>query len=334
MRAADELRRVLNEAPGPDLAARQAVAHRAGEVLRPQGAFARLDEVAAWLAGWQGTPHPRVEHPMAVVFAADHGVTAEQVSAYPAAVTASMVQAFEQGVATVNILAREAGASVRVVDVGVGAPTGNLVVEDALSEERFATCVAAGRRAVARAETDLLVLGEMGIGNTTAAAAVSAAVFGGTASGWVGRGTGIDDETLARKTAAVKKALTRITASTDPLEVLRRVGGAELAAIAGAVVEARSRSIPVVLDGYVATAAAAPLEAAVTGSLAHCLAGHRSSEPGHDLLLTRLGLRPLLDLEMRLGEGSGAVAAIPLIRMAAAAVTDVPTFNEWGLARS
>ncbi len=331
MNTADKLRRVLNKASGPDDDARRAVVTRAENVLRPLGALARLDDMAGWLAGWQRTTHPGVEHPMALVFAADHGVTAEHVSAYPAAVTAAMVRAFEQGVATVNILAREAGATVRVIDVGVGAPTGNIVVEDALPEDRFAACVAAGRDVVTQADTDLLVMGEMGIGNTTAAAAVSAAVFGGAVSNWVGRGTGIDDETLIRKTEAVELAITRISTTIDPLEVLRRVGGAELAAIAGAVVEARHRSIPVVLDGYVATAAAAPLAAAVPDALAHCLAGHRSAEPGHDLLLGRLGLRPLLDLEMRLGEGSGAVAAIPLIRMAAAAVTDVPTFQEFGL---
>lgn len=331
MTTANELRRELARAPEPDDDARRAVAARAASVLRPHGALARLDEIAVFLAGWQHTTHPRIRRPAALIFASDHGVTVEGVSAYPSDVTAAMVRAFEQQVATVNILAREAGVSVRVIDVGVGNPTGNLVVEDAMSEERFAESIAMGRRAVLETDSDLIAIGEMGIGNTTPAAAVSAAVYGGDPALWVGRGTGVDDEALDRKRDVVVRAIDRISDSSDPLEALRRVGGAELAAMAGAIVEARNRSIPVVLDGYVATAAAAPLAAAVPGSLSHCLAGHRSAEPGHDMLLNHLALRPLLDLEMRLGEASGAVAAIPLIRMAAAVVTDVPTFDEFGL---
>ena len=331
MSTAGELRELLHRAPGPDVAAYDAVSGRAMEVLRPRGALARLDEVAAWLAAWQRTPRPKVERPTVLVFAADHGVTAERVSAYPAEVTAAMVHAFDEGVATINILAREADVTVSVIDVGVGVPSGNLVVEDALTPERFAASIGAGRHAVANTDADLLALGEMGIGNTTAAAAVSAALFGGSISAWVGRGTGIDDATLRRKTTAVEDAVDRIAGVSDPLQILRRVGGAELAGIAGAVAEARARSIPVVLDGYVVAAAAAPLEVAVPGSLAHCIAGHRSPEPGHTRLLDRLDMEPLLDLGLRLGEGSGAVAAIPLIRMAAAAVTEVHTFAEHGL---
>ncbi len=331
MNTADRLRRDLDEAPGPDDDARLVTATRAESVLRPLGALARLDEIAVFLAGWQRTTHPRIERPAALIFASDHGVTAEGVSAYPSEVTGAMVQAFERQVATVNILAREAAATVRVIDVGVGDPTGNLAVEDAMSEERFARSVAMGRAAVAETDSDLIALGEMGIGNTTPAAAVSGAVFGGDPAAWVGRGTGVDDEALDRKTAVVRRGIERISDSSDPLEVLRRIGGAELAAIAGAIVEARRRSIPVVLDGYVVTAAAAPLGVAVPGSLSHCIAAHRSAEPGHDMLLHHLGLRPLLDLEMRLGEASGAVAVIPLIRMAAAVVVDVPTFEEFGL---
>lgn len=324
---------LLDSLPGPDLDAQRKVADRAGQVLRPLGALARLDQIAVWLAGWQRTDHPRVEHPVVVVFAADHGVTEEGVSAYPVETTATMVRVFRHGLGTVNVLAAEVGAKVGVVDVGVGVPTANLAVEDALSPQRFAACVAAGQKAVADANNpDLLVVGEMGIGNTTAAAAVAAALFGGPVEGWVGRGTGIDDDALSRKTQAVRRALARIGAISDPFEALRRVGGAELAAAAGALVEARIRSIPVLLDGFVVTAAAAPLELAKAGSLAHCLAGHRSAEPGHDLLLAELGLEPLLDLDLRLGEGSGAVAAIPLVRMAVRAVTDVPTFAEWDLA--
>jgi nicotinate-nucleotide--dimethylbenzimidazole phosphoribosyltransferase len=301
-------------------------------VLRPAGAFRRLDEVATWLAGWQRTVCPSVARPAAMVFVADHGVAVEGVSAYPATVTAEMLRALREGVATAAVLCRCVGAALQVVDVGVGRPTGNIASEAALSPDGFTAAWETGRAAVATIESDLLVLGEMGIGNTTPAAAVACALFGGPASQWVGRGTGLDDDGVARKTAVVERAVTRIGADvTDPLEVLREVGGAELVAIAGACAEARARSLPVLLDGYVVTAAVAALEVASRGALAHCLAGHRSPEPGHSLLLDRLGLDPLLDLDLRLGEASGALLAVPIVRMAAAAVTDVATFSEWGI---
>ena len=317
--------------PGPDAAAAAAVAARAAEVLRPGGAFRRLDEVAAWLAGWQRTDRPGVARPAAVVFAADHGVAVECVSAYPAAVTAEMLRALREGAATAAVLCRSVGAQLHVVDVGVGRPTGNIAAEPALSPAAFEVAWAAGQDAVAGLDADLLVLGEMGIGNTTPAAAVACALFGDPPSQWVGRGTGVDDEGLARKVTVVEKAVGRIVDVADPLEVLREVGGAELVAIAGACAAARARSLPVLLDGYVVTAAVAPLAVASDGALAHCLAAHRSPEPGHGLLLNRLGLEPLLDLELRLGEGSGALLAVPIVRMAAAAVTDVATFEEWGI---
>jgi nicotinate-nucleotide--dimethylbenzimidazole phosphoribosyltransferase len=315
----------------PDVACRDAVRARAAQVLRPSGALQRLDEVAAWLAGWQRTDRPAVRRPATVVFAADHGVTVEGVSAYPAAVTVEMLRALREGAATAAVLSRDAGAELHVVDVGVAAPTGNITFEAALSPERFAAAWDAGGDAVDALDADLLVVGELGIGNTTPAAAVACALFGGPPADWVGRGTGVDDEGLARKTAVVGRAVARIEGTHDPFTVLREVGGAELVAIAGACAAARARSLPVLLDGYVVTAAVAALEVATRGALAHCLAAHRSPEPGHGRLLERLGLEPLLDLGLRLGEGSGALLALPLVRMAAAAVTDVATFEEWGL---
>jgi nicotinate-nucleotide--dimethylbenzimidazole phosphoribosyltransferase len=329
---------LLAGAPGPDLEAAAAVADRAGRVLRPAGALARLDELAAWLAAWQGTPRPAVRRPAAVVFAADHGVAAGGVSAYPAEVTAAMLKALREGVATASVLARQVGATLDVVDVGVGDPTGDLSREPALDPARFRACVQAGRDAVAGLDADLLVLGEMGIGNTTAAAAVTAILLGRPAGAATGRGTGVDDQGLARKLAAVEAARRRVGGSADqgtgpPLEVLRQAGGAELAALAGAALEARLRRLPLVLDGFVVTAAVTPLELLRPGALANAIAGHRSAEPGHTALLDRLGLSPLLDLGMRLGEASGALAAVPLVRLAAAAVTEVATFDEWGLER-
>ena len=322
--------------PTPDLDARAAVAARAADVLRPAGALARLDEVAVWLAAWQRTEHPAVERPHAIVFAADHGVAAAGVSAYPAEVTVAMLDALEKGAATSTAMAAALGVSLDVVDVGVARPTGDLRVEPAMDAMRFDEAVLAGIEAVDRAAAtgaDLLVFGEMGIGNTTAAAAVAATLFDEPAAAWCGRGTGLDDEGVARKIAAVEAGRARARASTDdPLEILREVGGAELAAIAGAVVAARKHSIPVVLDGYVVTAAVAPLASARADALHHAIAGHRSAEPGHGRLLARLCLEPLLELDLRLGEGTGALAAVPLVRLAAVSVVEVATFQEWGLA--
>jgi nicotinate-nucleotide--dimethylbenzimidazole phosphoribosyltransferase len=328
----EEVRRLLGGAPGPDEHAAAAVAERAAGVLRPAGALTRLDELAAWLAGWQGTPRPAVRRPAAVVFAADHGVARQGVSAYPAEVTAAMLKALREGVATACAMAREVGATLQVVDVGVGDPTGDLAREPALTRARFRACFDAGRRAVAALDADLLVLGEMGIGNTTAASAVTATLLGEAAGALTGRGTGVDAAGYARKLAAVEAARRRVGAAA-PLEVLRQAGGAELAAIAGAALEARLRPLPLLLDGFVVTAAVAPLAALHPGALANAVAAHRSAEPGHRALLERLGKRPLLDLGMRLGEASGALAAVPLLRLAAAAVTEVATFAEWGLER-
>jgi nicotinate-nucleotide--dimethylbenzimidazole phosphoribosyltransferase len=254
---------------------------------------------------------------------------AGDVSAYPVAVTGAMMAAFRAERSTVSAFAAVAGATVDAIDVGVGRPTNDFRFEAALSPERFDEAVAAGRAAVESLDADLLVLGEMGIGNTTAAAAISAALDRGSVEGWVGRGTGVDDEGLARKRAAVVAAVGRIEGVTDPLQVLREVGGAELVAIAAAIVAARHRNLPVLLDGFVVTAAAAPLAAVRADALDHCLVGHCSAEPGHRRLLDRLGKQPLLTLDMRLGEGSGAMAAVPLVAMACAGVTAVPTFGEW-----
>jgi nicotinate-nucleotide--dimethylbenzimidazole phosphoribosyltransferase len=319
----------LANLPPCDVAAHQAVVERAANILRPSGALAWLDQTAAWVAGWQRTDRPAIERPVGVIFAADHGVAASGVSAYPPEVTAAMLAAYESGQATINAFARAAGADLHAVDVGVGRPTGDIRVEAAMTPERFDAVVKQAFDAIDALDCDLLVLGEMGIGNTTASAAIAASLAGGEAASWVGRGTGIDDEGLARKQEAVQAAQRRIAGITDPIEILREVGGAELAAIAGATIAARHRSIPVVLDGYVTTASVLPLAMIDSGALDHCIVGHCSAEPGHRKLLDRLGKKPLLDLDMRLGEGTGAMAAVPLIRMACAGISEVPTFAEF-----
>ena len=329
---------LLLELPTADQAAYDSVAGRAAHVLRPAGALARLDGVAAWLAGWQRSDSPRVGQPHVIVFAADHGVAVEDVSAYPADVTSAMVDAIRNGAATVNALAEQVGATVEAVDVGVGDSTGNIRVEDAMNSESFNAAVAAGVDAVRRCQADqtnradLLVVGEMGIANSTAAAAVAATVLGGDANDWVGPGTGVTGTAFSRKREVVQAALDRV-GRVPPLEALRRLGGFELAAMAGAVIESRHCQLPVVLDGFIATAAVSPLAIVRPGSLDHCIAGHCSAEPGHERMLQALQLDPLLRLDMRLGEGSGALLAVPIIEMAAAAVVDVATFEEWGIER-
>ena len=318
----------LADLPAPDAACGAAVRARAADILRPTGALARLDELAAWIGEWHGSSRPTITQPTAVIFAADHGSVVEGVSAYPAEVTGAMVEAFRQGVSSINAMARVAGATVSVIDVGVGRPTGNIAVEPALVGQRLDAAVEAGRSAVASLDTDLLVVGEMGIGNTTAAAAVCGAVLGGSAEDWVGRGTGVADIGLANKQRVTKAAMDRF-AGGPPLEALASVGGAELVAMAAAIVEARRRRIPVLLDGFVVCAAAVALSAADPEALLHCRAGHRSAEAAHGRVLDALGMTPLLDLEMRLGEASGAMAAVPLVSMACAAVSEVPTFSEY-----
>jgi nicotinate-nucleotide--dimethylbenzimidazole phosphoribosyltransferase len=324
------LHELMRDLPPPDAASAAAVHERAAQILRPSGALAWLDELAEWVAGWHRTDRPRVEKPVGLIFAADHGVaSAEAVSAYPTEVTAAMFEAYRQGRSTISAFARHAGATVEAIDVGIGRPTKDIRFDAALDATRFDEIVEIAVDAVGRLDGDLLVVGEMGIGNTTPSAAIAAALAGGETAAWVGRGTGVDDAGLDRKRAAVQQAVRRIAGITDPIDVLREVGGAELTAIAAAVVAARHRSLPVVLDGYVVTASVLPLVMIDASALDHCIVGHCSAEPGHRKLLERLGKRPLLDLDMRLGEGSGAMAAVPLVAMACAGITEVPTFAEW-----
>jgi nicotinate-nucleotide--dimethylbenzimidazole phosphoribosyltransferase len=324
------LRDALRRLPAPDMDAASAVRARADDILRPAGALARLDDVAVHMAAWQRTETPGVARPSALVFAGDHGVAEHGgVSAYPTAVTAAMLAACRQGKATICALARSVGATLETVDVGVGRPTGDIRYEAAMTPERFDEVVAQAIEAVDALDTDLLVLGEIGIGNTTAAAALAGALLGGDPATWVGRGTGVDDAGLERKCAAVAAVMDRMASLSDPIEIMREAGGAELTAMAAATVAARLRSIPVVLDGYVVTSAVLPLHVAAPGALDHCIVGHCSAEPGHRRVLEAIGKPVLLDLGMRLGEGSGAMVAVPIVRAACDAVVEVATFTEW-----
>lgn len=320
----------LAEAPDEDTLARTAIAHRAVNLLRPPGSLRRLDEIASWLGAWQRTDTPAVEAPVLLIAAGDHGVAGRQVSVLRPEFTVATIDAIRAGASTSTVLAGSLGASLRLVDVGAGRPTADIVAQDAMSVERFESAFQQGRDAVGTLTTDLLMLGDLGIGATTAAAALCSNLFGGEAVEWVGRGSGIDDDGLERKVEAVAAAVTRVGA-VRPLEALRRLGGAEMAALAGAVYEARLRSVPVILDGLVATTSAAVLESVMAGALDHTLAGHRSNEPGHARLLGVLSKQPVVDVDVAMGEGTGALLALPIVRAAALAVSDVTTIDEWGL---
>lgn len=319
-------------APPPgDEAAAATVTARQARLTKPPGSLGRLEALAAWMARWQGRALPRLERVQVLVFAGNHGVAARGVSPYPAAVTAQMVANFAAGGAAINQLAACAGARLRVVPLALETPTADMTEAPALAREEFLDAVDSGAAAMDE-EVDLLCLGEMGIGNTTAGAALAAALFGGGGD-WAGRGTGLDEAGLARKRAVVEAALARHPeARTDPLEAARRLGGRELAAILGAALEARRRGVPVLLDGFVCTAAAAPLARLAPGGLDHALVAHCSAEAGHRRLVEALGQRPLLDLGMRLGEASGAALAVPLLRAALACHAGMATFAEAGVA--
>jgi len=326
-----DLRTACLDLPTGDPAAVAAVAAREARLTKPPQSLGRLEKVVAWLAKWQGRNPPRLKRVEVLVFAGNHGVTAQGVSAYPAEVTAQMVANFAAGGAAINQLARTAGASLRVIPLALDRPTADFTQAPAMDEAAFLAAVTSGYDAVAP-DLDLVCLGEMGIGNTTAAAALAAALFGGGGTRWAGRGTGVDDQGLARKLKVIDDALTRhIAVLDDPLLAAATLGGRELAAILGATLAARRQGIPVVLDGFVSTAAAAPLVKLRTGALDHALAGHVSTEAGHRMLLDELRLAPLVDLDMRLGEASGAAVAVLILRAALACHTGMATFASAGV---
>lgn len=326
-----DLRALVADFPGSDVAAADAARARDAELTKPAGSLGRLEEIAVWLAGWQGQGGPRAEHIQVLVFAGNHGVAARGVSAFPPDVTVQMVANFQAGGAAINQLAAAAGATLDVVALDLDRPTADFTQEPAMSE---ADCVAAIAQGMASVDmgADLVCIGEMGIANTTVAAALANGLFGGAAADWVGPGTGVDDSGLARKRDAVAAALDlHRDALGDPLEVLRRLGGREIAAMLGATVAARYARVPVLVDGFVATAAVAPLSALKPGALDHCLASHCSAEPAHRRLMDRLGKQPLLDLGMRLGEASGAAVAAGIVRAAALTHTGMATFGDAGV---
>ena len=331
IRPFEEIRILLAALPGPNQEAAAAARARDRLLTKPPGALGRLEEIVEWLAAWQGRAAPAIERPLVAVFAANHGVVAQGVSAFPASVTQQMVANFLAGGAAINQICKSHGIGLKVYELALERPTADFTQAPAMDEREAAATFAYGMEAV-DGDVDLLAPGEMGIGNTTSAAAIYAALYGGPASRWTGRGTGLDDDGLARKNAAIDAALAlHGPYLADPLEILRRLGGREIAAMMGAIAAARLNRIPVVLDGYVACAAAALLHAIAPDAIAHCLAGHVSAEGAHGEVLARLGKRPLLDLDMRLGEGSGAALAIGVVQAALACHRDMATFESAGV---
>ena len=327
----DDIRAFCRELPGGDRRFADMAAQRQQNLTKPPGSLGRLEEIAIWLAQWQGREMPRLARVTIAVFAGNHGVASRGVSAYPPAVTAQMVANFSAGGAAINQIAKTAGAELRVVPIELERPTRDFTEGPAMSTEEYLDAVDAGYRTVPD-DCDLLAVGEMGIANTTAAAMLCAALLGGGAARWAGRGTGVDEDGLARKRAAIETALNFHRGILgDPLAVAAALGGRELAAIAGAVLAARQHKVPVLLDGFVATSAVLPLARLDAGALDHCRAGHVSAESGHRDLLRELKLVPLLDLNMRLGEASGAGVAILLARAALACHTGMATFAEAGV---
>ncbi len=336
----------------PDEGAMADARERQAQLTKPAGALGVLEPASVALCGIQRACPPRaLQRPAVAVFAGDHGVHAQGVTPWPQEVTASMIENFRAGGAAVNVLARQAGAEVYVVDMGVAADvaadehvldrkirrgTSDLAVGPAMSYEEAVAGLLAGAEVaadlVARGH-DCLLTGDMGIANTTPSAALVAAFTGAAAADVTGRGTGVDDPTLERKVAVVAGALASRPVTEDPVETLASLGGFEHAGIAGFVLGAAAAGVPVILDGVIAGAAALVVQALAPMAVGYCFAGHRSVEPGHRIALAQLGLRPLVDLDLRLGEGTGAVLAFPMVEAAGATLREMATFDSAGVAR-
>lgn len=326
-----DLRTLVKTLPGLDASAAQAAIDHNEMLTKPPRALARLEDLAIWYAGWRGQVKPQVQKPQVIVFAGNHGVTGQGVSAFPQEVTAQMVANFRAEGAAVNQLARLIGAKVEVHALRLDQPTADFTTRAAMSETELLEGLMLGWSSV-DATADVLVVGEMGIGNTTSGSALCLSLFGGTAADWTGRGTGISDVGLELKTEIVTQAVAlHETSIKDGLDALKCLGGRELAAMAGAILAARYLRIPVILDGFICCAAAACLRQLNREALDHCIAGHQSAEAAHSSLLSQLNKQPLLSLGLRLGEGSGAVLAVQILKGAIACHSGMATFAEAGV---
>ena len=324
-----DLAGLAGDLPGFDDGAAQKARDRQNSLTKPPGSLGRLEELAVFMAGWQGRDRPTIDHAQAVVFAGNHGVCAQGVNPFPQEVTAQMVLNFKAGGAAVNQLCAVAGAELSVVPMDLDNPTNDITVEPAMRVEDTRDAMRRGAEVV-DPKADILILGEMGIGNSTIAAALACGAFGGDASSWVGRGTGSDEDGLKRKANVVAAAVARHRGAHG-IQLLAALGGREQAAICGAVLQARALGIPVILDGFICTAATVPLFTVDPSFLQHCVVGHVSREPGHQKLLNAIGKDPILSLDMALGEGSGAALALGVLRSALACHNGMATFAEAGV---
>ncbi len=328
----DEIRALLTELPGPDAEAAAAAEARQAELTKPAGSLGRLEELAEWLAAWQGRVEPVLDRPHTAVFAGNHGVAAQGVSAYPAEVTKQMVANFIDGGAAVNQLCALADADLRVYEMALDEPTRDFTQAPAMREADCARALSYGMMAV-EADIDVLALGEMGIGNTTPAAAIGAVVSGANLGEMVGRGTGVDDEGLMRKREAIRRGIeVNRPIPEDGLDVLAKIGGFEIGGIAGCVLAGAYHRRAVVIDGFISTSGALIAHILCPTVAEYLFAGHCSEEPGHRIMLNHLHLEPILDLGMRLGEGTGATLAMGIIDGAVKVFKDVLTFEEAGVA--
>lgn len=327
-----EIADFARNAPRFDEAAADAARARQNSLTKPPGSLGRLEEIAIFMAGWRATPRPEIRRAQALVFAGNHGVCVHGVSPYPSEVTVQMVANFEHGGAAINQLCRASGADLSVIALDLARPTGDFTQGSAMSEAETLDALRRGAEAV-DPEADVLVLGEMGIGNSTIAAALACALFGGAPGDWVGPGTGADSAGMSRKAQVIAQGLER-HGDARGMALLSALGGREQAAICGAVLAARAARIPVILDGFICTAAAAVLHGVAPELLDHCLIGHASAEPGHRRLLTALNKRAVLEFDMRLGEGSGAALALGIVRAALECHNGMATFGEAGVSEA
>ncbi len=324
-----EIAELAGTLPAADTASMDAARARQDSLTKPPGALGKLEDIALFMAGWQRTERPKIDNAQALVFAGNHGICDQGVNPFPQAVTTQMVLNFEAGGAAINQLCRANGAHLTVIPLELDRPTQDFTKAPAMSEAETLAAINTGATAV-DTDADILLLGEMGIGNSTVAAALACASFGGAPEDWVGAGTGSDANGMALKARVIAAGIAR-HGRENPLQSLANLGGREQAAICGAVLAARAASIPVLLDGYICTAAAAPLFAADPTLLDHCLIGHASAEPGHTRLTRAMGKPPVLDFAMRLGEGTGAALALGIVKSALACHNGMATFAEAGV---
>ncbi len=326
-----EITDLLTLVPEGNEEAVDAVRRHDAQLTKPLGSLGRLESLVEWLARWQGRSKPTLDNPMVAIFAGNHGVTDQGVSAFPREVTAQMVANFTEGGAAISQICALHELNLRVFELALEVPTGDFTKGPAMDDKTTAATVAYGMEAIA-GKPDCLAIGEMGIGNTTVAAAIYAALYGGTGADWVGRGTGVDDAGLRRKADAIDRGLARHhDALGDPLAILARLGGREIAAMLGALVAARHQNTPVIVDGFVATSAAAIAHAVNPAAIDHCVFAHVSAESAHAKVLARMGVTPLLDLGMRLGEGSGAALGMVMVKTALRLHTHMATFSSAGV---